>query len=74
MDIGLSTVRSGGTECVEELSMEVGGEVECVARESEVMRCWCPCKMCELENIETRLSSLTASIGAHRRDVPILMK
>ena len=39
MDIGLSTVRSGGTECVEELSMEVGGEVACVARESEVIRC-----------------------------------
>ena len=39
MDIGLSTVRSGGTECVKELSMEVGGEVSCVVRESEVI--WC---------------------------------
>ena len=39
MDIGLSTVRSGGTECVEKLSMEVGGEVACVVRESEVIRC-----------------------------------
>ena len=39
MDRGLSTVRSGGTECVEELSMEVGGEVACVVSDSEVIRC-----------------------------------